>query len=82
MRPIGAADKRKAMFKRLYIDNYKCFVNFTLDMQELTLLTGYNGAGMTSVLDVMFALRELLGGRVKISDPMMFPASSRTGWQS
>ena len=54
------------MFKRLYIDNYKCFVNFTLDIQELTLLIGYNGTGKTSVLDIMYALRELLSGRAKI----------------
>ena len=70
------------MFKRLYVDNYKCFVNFTLELQELTLLAGYNGTGKTSVLDVVFALRELLSGRAKISDPMIFPASSKTGWQS
>ncbi|MCY4006948.1 MAG: AAA family ATPase [Rhodobacteraceae bacterium] len=69
------------MFKRLYIDNYKCFVNFTLDMQELTCLTGLNGSGKTSVLDVMYALRELLSGRAKITDPMMFPVSSKTAWQ-
>ena len=81
LRLLSAADKSNPMFKRLYIDNYKCFVNFTLDMQELTLLTGYNGTGKTSVLDVMFALRELLSGRAKITDPMIFPASSKTAWQ-
>ena len=70
------------MFKRLYIDNYKCFVNFTLDIQELTLLIGYNGTGKTSVLDIMYALRELLSGRAKISDPKIFPPDSITAWQS
>ena len=70
------------MFKRLFVDNYKCFVNFTVDLNDLTLLAGYNGTGKTSVLDVMYALRELLAGRAKISDPMMFPASSLTRWQT
>jgi len=69
------------MFKRLFVDNYKCFVNFTLDLQEMTLLAGYNGAGKTSVLDIMHSLRELLAGRAKVSDPGMFPASSKTAWQ-
>ena len=32
------------MIKRIYIDNYKCFVNFELRLQELTLLVGRNGA--------------------------------------
>jgi hypothetical protein len=28
------------MFKRLYVDNYKCLVNFELPLQELSLLLG------------------------------------------
>ena len=39
------------MFKRLYVDNYKCLVNFDLEFQDLTLLLGRNGTGKTSVLD-------------------------------
>ncbi len=69
------------VFKRLFVDNYRCFVNFTLDLQEMTLLAGYNGAGKTSVLDIMHSLRELLTGRARVSDPGMFPASSKTAWQ-
>ena len=70
------------MIKRLYVDNYKCFVNFELNFQPLTLLLGRNGAGKTSVLDVMFALRELLSGRAKISDAGIFPEHTLTAWQS
>lgn len=69
------------MFSRLYVDNYKSLVNFELPLQELTLLLGANGAGKTSVLDVVFALRQLLSGSAKISDPGMFPARSLTRWQ-
>jgi len=38
------------MLQRLYVDNYKCLVNFELPLQELSLLLGPNGAGKTSVL--------------------------------
>lgn len=70
------------MIKRLYVDNYKCLVNFELNFDELTLLLGVNGAGKTSVMDVMIALRQLLRGVAKANDPGVFPASSRTRWQS
>jgi len=70
------------MFKRLYVDNYKCLVNFELPLQELSLLLGPNGVGKTSVLDVIFALRQLLGGVAKVTDPDIFPTSSLTRWQS
>ena len=70
------------MIKRIYVDNYKCFVNFELRFEPLTLLLGRNGAGKTSVLDIMFALRELLSGRVKVSDADIFPANTLTAWQT
>ena len=70
------------MFKRLYVDNYKCLVNFDLPMQDLTLLLGRNGTGKTSVLDVAFALRELLSGKAALTDPGIFPSSTLTRWQS
>ena len=70
------------MLKRLYVDNYRCLVNFTLELQELTLLVGPNGSGKSSVLDVLFALRQLLSGTGKVTDPDVFPARSLTRWQS
>ena len=69
------------MIKRLYIDNYKCLVNFELQFEELTLLLGPNGVGKTSVLDVMFGLRKLLSGEAKITDKVVFPTSTLTRWQ-
>lgn len=69
------------MFKRLYVDNYKCLVNFELPLQELTLLLGTNGAGKTSILDVVFALRQLLSGSAKITDAGIFPTRTLTRWQ-
>jgi len=69
------------MLKRLYVDNYRCLVNFQLDFQELTLLVGPNGSGKSSVLDVLFALRQLLSGVGKVTDPDLFSARSLTRWQ-
>ncbi len=70
------------MIKRLYIDNYKSLVNFELQLQDLTLLLGPNGVGKTSVLDVMFALRQLVSGIVKVNDKSSFPTPTLTRWQS
>jgi predicted ATPase len=46
------------MFTRLYVQNYKCLVNFDLPLREITLLVGPNGAGQSAVFDVVFALRQ------------------------
>ena len=70
------------MLRRLYVDNYKCLVNFDLSLQELSLLLGPNGAGKTSVFDVVFALRQLLDGRARITDEDVFPTRTLTRWQN
>lgn len=69
------------MLERLYVDNYKCLVNFELPLQELTLLLGPNGTGKTSVLDVMHALAQLLDGKARLTDADVFPGSTLTRWQ-
>ena len=69
------------MLKRVYIDNYKCFVNFELRFEEITLLVGRNGAGKTAVFDAIYAVWRLLEGRSRITDPDVFPTSSLTRWQ-
>ncbi len=70
------------MIKRIYVENYKCLVDFDLLLQDTTLLLGANGAGKTAVLDVMYGLRKLLAGEVKITDPIAFPPTTLTRWQS
>ena len=70
------------MLQRLYVDNYKCLVNFELRLQELSLLVGRNGVGKTSVLDVMFALRRLLSGAIRVTSPDAFPSGTLTRWQT
>ena len=70
------------MLERIYVHNYKCLVDFELKLQEAVLLLGANGAGKTAVLDVMFGLRELLAGNVKVTDPVAFHPSTLTRWQT
>ncbi len=69
------------MLKRLYVDNYKCLVNFEAIFGELALLLGPNGVGKTTVLDALFALHALLCGTAKVTDPDAFPFKTLTRWQ-
>ncbi len=69
------------MIERLYIDNYKCLVNFELELDELTLLLGVNGAGKSSVLDVVVAVRKLLSDGIRVNDAAAFPPDTLTRWQ-
>ena len=70
------------MIKRIYIDNYKCLVNFELALEELSLLLGPSGVGKTAVFDVVFALRRLLSGDARLIDADAFPTRTLTRWQS
>lgn len=70
------------MIKRLFVDNYKCLVNFELPLQELSLLLGPSGVGKTSVLDIVYALRKLLSGEARVIDHDVFPTRTLTRWQS
>ncbi|WP_224364776.1 AAA family ATPase [Hyalangium versicolor] len=67
------------MLTRLYVDNYKCLVNFDLRLEREHLLMGGNGSGKSTVLEVLSTLRLLLhrGGMVD----EFLPASSLTRWQ-
>lgn len=41
-----------------------------------------NGTGKTAILDVVYGLRKLLAGEVKITDSVAFPPSTLTRWQT
>lgn len=66
------------MITRLYVDNYRCFVNFEWKPGKLALILGDNGAGKTAVLDVVWALRGLVIDEVQLNEA--FPESTRTRW--
>jgi predicted ATPase len=61
---------------RLYANNYRCLVNFELRPERRALLIGYNGAGKSSVLDVLHAIRSLVVFNADAKEA--FPASDVT----
>lgn len=68
------------MLKRIYIDNYKCFVNFEWKPEPVNLLLGSNGSGKSTVFEVLAKLKSLVFDDARVSD--VFPSSSLTGWDS
>ncbi len=62
------------MITRLYIDNYKCFSNFTYEPQSLDLLIGKNGSGKTSVFDVLLDLKRIVVEGEPVDDVFMIPS--------
>ncbi len=48
------------MIRRLFIDNYRCFVEFELRPGRRNLLVGDNGTGKTSLFDALGGLQDLL----------------------
>ena len=70
------------MLKHLHVDNYKCLVNFDLDLQPLNLLLGANGSGKSAIFDVMYAVRQLLSGVARVGDRDIFPTTTLTRWQT
>ena len=64
------------MLTRLYVHNYRCFVNFELRPGPNSLLLGYNGVGKTSVFHVLGAIQDLLVWNKEASDA--FPSDTVT----
>lgn len=64
------------MLRRLYIDNYRCFVNFELQLSRRNLLLGDNGSGKSSIFDVLGALQDLLVWEREVSEA--FPGDTLT----
>ena len=67
------------MLKRLYVNNYKCLVNFELSLAQTTLLVGLNGTGKSTIFDLLEQLRGFIAGT---SVEESFPPRSLTHWQS
>lgn len=66
------------MLKELYIDNYKCLVNFTFTPQNINLLLGENGTGKSTVFEVLHKLKIFVTAGKDLS---IFPSESLTRWQ-
>lgn len=63
------------MLKRLYIDNFRCFVNFEYRPERTQLLLGANGSGKSTLLDAIRLVKSLLKG---YENP--FLDTTRTRW--
>ena len=66
------------MLRRLYVNNYRCLVNFELSFDQLTLLVGPNGGGKSTLFDLLFNIRRLLIDDAKVSE--IFPPEDLTAW--
>lgn len=64
------------MLTRLYIDNFRCFVNFDYRPERKQLLLGANGSGKSSLIDAIRLLKQFIAG-----DENPFTQSTRTRWQ-
>jgi predicted ATPase len=65
------------MLTRIYIDNFRCFVNFEYKPEQKQLLLGSNGSGKSSLLDAVRYVKSFICGE---ENP--FTQSTRTRWQS
>lgn len=65
------------MLKRLYIDNFRCFVNFEFKPERKQLLLGPNGSGKSSLLTAIRFIKEFVEERGR---PLS--QSSRTRWSN
>jgi predicted ATPase len=61
------------MVTRLYVDNFRCLVNFELKLDETNVLLGANGSGKTSVLEALRRIQNLVARGVRIEEA--FPTS-------
>ena len=73
------------MLKRIYVNNFRCLVNFELTVDSLNLVLGANGSGKSTVFDVLRILQKfIIGDRAfeqeyKVSD--LFTTQDLTRWQ-
>jgi predicted ATPase len=59
------------MLKRIYIDNYKCLVNFEIQLDPMNLFLGGNGTGKSTVMDALRVLQAFISGEGK-TDQLFF----------
>jgi predicted ATPase len=67
------------MLTRIYVDNFRCLVNFELKLDRLNLLLGENGSGKTTVFEVLRRLQGFICGDLRTADA--FPLEDLTRWR-
>lgn len=68
------------MLKRIYVDNFRCLVNFELSLERLELFLGGNGAGKTSVFAVLRKIQDFVIHHQRVHE--LFLATELTRWQT
>ena len=54
------------MLKRLYVDNFRCLVDFELNFDSINLFLGDNGAGKSTIFDVLGLIGGIVGAFMPI----------------
>ena len=67
------------MLKRIYIDNFRCLVNFELNVDAINLFLGVNGSGKSSVFEVLQKIQAFVSGDRRVEE--IFKSSDCTRWQ-
>jgi AAA15 family ATPase/GTPase len=68
------------MLTRIYIDNFRCFVNFEYRPKSRQLILGRNGSGKSSLLTALLLVRQLVTRGDKMDD--FFILNQRTRWMN
>jgi AAA15 family ATPase/GTPase len=67
------------MLKRIYIDNFRCLVNFELNVDPINLILGGNGSGKSTVFEVLRKIQAFVSGDSKLET--IFKSTDCTRWQ-
>ncbi len=70
------------MIKKLYVDNFRCLVNFQLDLQANQLWLGVNGTGKSSVVDLLCKVQCVLDAQSPMNVGDVFSVDDLTLWQT
>jgi predicted ATPase len=66
------------MITGLYVDNFRCLSNFSLKLANISLILGENGAGKSTIFDVILRIQGWLSGEMQIQQA--FSDSTMTKW--
>lgn len=68
------------MLKRLYIDNFRCLVDFQMTFDPINLFLGGNGTGKSTVFDVLRKIQTFVNGDSKVEG--IFKSADCTRWEA
>ena len=69
------------MLKRMYIDNFRCLVNFEIKLEDnISLFLGSNGSGKSTVFAALQKLQYFIVNRFQVDQ--IFPGTDLTRWET